>query len=308
MRRDRIAILIAVVIILTCLSNIKVNARLERKIGNKLNDPWIRLVKPVDGEEVYKKIVCESLVSNPEEIYCVMYYFAYNGVWHGDTTWSAYEPPYHFEYCINFLKPGDEVIVAAASYIEIWTPTSRVLKPIAVSEDVRVIVRDNNKPLKPSTPLGPSVGKIKTEYIYRSSAIDLDGDYLYYLFDWGDGTNSDWLGPYKSGETIEAKHVWNEENKYTIKVKAKDIYDFESEWSDPSSVIIIKTREKESFNKSFLEFRYLKDHDLFLLESVLEALIKDLMNGISNNIFPKIIIIPKNSSTSKPLYPVKKPL
>ena len=27
-----------------------------------------------------------------------------------------------------------------------------------------------------------------------------DGDNIFYLFDWGDDTNSGWIGPYKSGE------------------------------------------------------------------------------------------------------------
>ncbi|MCD6108537.1 MAG: hypothetical protein J7J89_03585, partial [Thermoplasmata archaeon] len=51
--------------------------------------------------------------------------------------------------------------------------------------------------------------------------------------DWGDGTNSGWLGPYNSGETVEASHSWSEKGEYSIKVKAKDINGLESEWSDP---------------------------------------------------------------------------
>jgi hypothetical protein len=53
------------------------------------------------------------------------------------------------------------------------------------------------------------------------------------LFDWGDGTSSDWSGPIESGEEFNASHTWSSKGNYEIKVKAKDIYGAESSWSDP---------------------------------------------------------------------------
>ena len=78
---------------------------------------------------------------------------------------------------------------------------------------------------------------------------DSDQDQLYYWFEWGDGNNSGWLGPYNSGVTCETKHTWNEKNIYTIKVKAKDIYGKESSWSDPLSITM-----PYSFIKPTLQF------------------------------------------------------
>jgi len=57
-------------------------------------------------------------------------------------------------------------------------------------------------------------------------------------FDWGDGTNSRWLGPYNSDETVQASHKWIGLGSYNIKVKAKDIHQIQSEWSEPVSVLI----------------------------------------------------------------------
>ncbi len=54
---------------------------------------------------------------------------------------------------------------------------------------------------------------------------------MWYKWDWGDGQQSDWLGPYESGEEASATHSWDVSNTYQIKVKAKDIYDAESLWS-----------------------------------------------------------------------------
>ena len=89
----------------------------------------------------------------------------------------------------------------------------------------------NNPPDKPQTPSGLVSGKIGIEYNYSTITIDNDGDKIFYLFDWGDGNFSEWLGPYNSGATCEAKHTWNVTGYYTIKVKAKDIYGKETDWA-----------------------------------------------------------------------------
>ena len=91
----------------------------------------------------------------------------------------------------------------------------------------------NNAPNKPERPSGETNGKIDTEYTYTTSAIDPDGDRVYYLWDWGDGTQSMWLGPFDSGEVASAVKSWSQKGDYSIKVKAKDVHDVESDWSDP---------------------------------------------------------------------------
>jgi PKD domain len=94
----------------------------------------------------------------------------------------------------------------------------------------------NNPPNKPAKPSGNGKGKIKVEYTYTTSTTDPDGDQVYYLFDWGDGTNSSWVGPYAPGATGSAKHTWTVKGSYQIKVKAKDTNGAESPWSDPLSI------------------------------------------------------------------------
>jgi len=86
----------------------------------------------------------------------------------------------------------------------------------------------------PNTPAitGDTKGKAGIIYEYNFTATDPDGDDIYYYIDWGDGSNSSWLGPYESGMAISAEHSWSE-GTYEILVKAKDIHDAESEWSEP---------------------------------------------------------------------------
>jgi hypothetical protein len=98
----------------------------------------------------------------------------------------------------------------------------------------------NLPPEIPQKPSGESEGVTKVEYTFSSSTTDPEGEQIFYLFDWGDNTTSEWLGPYNSGTTVHADHVWNEEGDYEIKVLARDINGSESGWSDPHSIYILK--------------------------------------------------------------------
>jgi hypothetical protein len=112
---------------------------------------------------------------------------------------------------------------------------------------------DTSLPEKPLQPSGSTSGKIHVEYTYSSSTTDPDGDQLFYLFDWGDGTQSDWVGPYTSGDTAEANHSWNKKGNYDIRVKAKDSYGAESPWSDPLPISMPKNSAIKPRFFSFLQ-------------------------------------------------------
>ena len=107
---------------------------------------------------------------------------------------------------------------------------------ILMNENKSIIANFNALPNKPSKPIGPSSGYTNTSYTFETSTTDPDGDDLYYLFDWGDGSNSGWIGPYSSGSTASASHSWNEPGTYEVKVKAKDVLGLQSEWSDSITV------------------------------------------------------------------------
>ena len=88
----------------------------------------------------------------------------------------------------------------------------------------------DNSPPAPPVINGIVNGKVGTDYTYIFTSIDIDGDQVFYYIDWGDGNSSGWIGPYESGEDITDKHMWSEGGTYTIRAKAKDIYDHESNW------------------------------------------------------------------------------
>ena len=121
------------------------------------------------------------------------------------------------------------------------------------SENLTVAIESNSAPTTPTTPDGPTYGSIYTAYNYNSSSIDLDGNQISYWFDWGDDTNSGWLGPYNSGENCEIVHTWIEQGNYQIKVKAKDEHGAESNWSEPLSVSMPKNKVVDSLVIRFLK-------------------------------------------------------
>jgi lipoprotein-anchoring transpeptidase ErfK/SrfK len=86
--------------------------------------------------------------------------------------------------------------------------------------------------LPPDTPIitGPATGKIKVTTNYNFTTSEPDADDVSYYIEWGDGTNSGWIGPYTSEDVITQSHNWTKKGEYMIKAKAKDINGAESNW------------------------------------------------------------------------------
>lgn len=95
-------------------------------------------------------------------------------------------------------------------------------------------------PETPSSPEGEVNGKINIEYTFTAVTTDPQNDQLYYMFDWGDGDQSEWIGPYESGQICEENHSFTKRGSYPIKVKARDSKNYESEWSEPLYVSMPK--------------------------------------------------------------------
>ncbi|UCF49649.1 MAG: PKD domain-containing protein, partial [Thermoplasmatales archaeon] len=88
-------------------------------------------------------------------------------------------------------------------------------------------------------PEGPAKGAVGYEYIFSSETTDPNGDEIYYMFDWGDGDFSEWVGPFPSGETGKASHIWNDEGYFDVSVKARDENGAQSDWSETSTIELV---------------------------------------------------------------------
>ena len=69
----------------------------------------------------------------------------------------------------------------------------------------------NFPPETPEAPEGPTDGQRNTKYHFTVQNVeDMNDDDVYFMYDWGDGENSGWIGPFESGEDMEipAWHKW----------------------------------------------------------------------------------------------------
>ncbi len=120
----------------------------------------------------------------------------------------------------TWLKPGTYVIGSKA--MDVWGSQSADWSHLTV----------NISRITPDPPVieGPTRGKINVTYTYNFSVPGSEEDSVYYYIDWGDNTNSGWLGPYPPDRIIHSTHLWSEKGSFQVKAKAKDIYDNEGEW------------------------------------------------------------------------------
>jgi len=142
--------------------------------------------------------------------------------WHwdfGDTYTSEEQNPTHI-----YTLPGN--------YTVILTVTDNTSNTSSDSDITWAWIQETNTPPNKPNIDGPTSGNAGTSYDYTFSVIDRDGSIIYLYIEWGDNTNSGWIGPYDSGEQITMSHTWSSQGTYTIKAKAKDPYDDEGPWGE----------------------------------------------------------------------------
>lgn len=114
---------------------------------------------------------------------------------------------------------------------------------------------DNQVPEKPLIS-GPTNGNVGDTYDYYFSSVDPDGHDLYYFVDWGDGSCTNWFGPFNSGEQVKMNHSWGSEGTFIIRVKSQDILGGESDWGE----LEVTMPRNRVFNINSLFLRFLENH------------------------------------------------
>lgn len=119
------------------------------------------------------------------------------------------------------------------------------------------LIFSGSSPDKPNKPIGRKIGKTDRKYLFLTTNSDSDNDNISYKFDWGDGSYSDWIGPFYPNKIIITNHTWIKNEKYTIKVISKDTKGMLSVWSDP---LTINIPEKEFYSNFLYEIiNYIKE-------------------------------------------------
>ena len=136
--------------------------------------------------------------------------------------------------CLTYLNFTDSLYPTAYyPYRENWS------NPMMPELSNGTITISNDPPNTPNQPDGPTEGEINIEYTYNTSTTDPDDDQVYYKWDFGDEV-TDWMGPFDSGEGVSESHIWALPGTYMVKVKAKDVHEAESDWSEPVEVAIVE--------------------------------------------------------------------
>jgi len=163
---------------------------------------------------------------------------------HGGWRWGSdhnsfedqgYDALFYFEYTETpyYHTSGDIIAHINASYAA--KNIRLILSTLAELSEASPL---SNPPAKPVI-TGPLAGILNEVYTYTVVTTEPDGEDVYYFIDWGDGTDSGWLGPFNSGTPTTAQKSWNTTSTYTVQARAKDINQITSEWSDPIYVSII---------------------------------------------------------------------
>ena len=148
----------------------------------------------------------------------------YGWSWDGDDVVDEWTSYYASETTADISHswsiPGTyDVLVVAQDHVGEQSEFSEVLTVIITTQPDPPIIN------------GQTEGNAGEEYEYIFSALDPDDDNIYLYIEWGDDNIEEYIGPYQSEEEVILTHTYAEEGAYTIRAKAKDIYDVESDWT-----------------------------------------------------------------------------
>jgi hypothetical protein len=93
---------------------------------------------------------------------------------------------------------------------------------------------NNRTPLVPSL-LVPTMAQRGDSVRAWVSSYDQDSDSLYFLIEWGDGTESGWVGPVPSATDYGVFHAYGDTGVFGVLAKAKDEA-HQTGWSDTSFI------------------------------------------------------------------------
>jgi len=218
-------------------------------------DDWDRLYEifsPQDeGTEIY--FYFEWIIDGLPETYVDPYWFKLEVIGPDGFEYDEYIDNYAFRETWSIITTyysdddGNGWIATPGMFTITWTIDSE-FNIIEWDENnnqydfnLQIDELPNECPYTPAKPSGPETGDVDILYEYCTVTTDPDDDKIFYLFDWDDGTNSGWVGPYDSGEPGCASHIWDTPGIYQVKAKAKDVHvpPCESGWSVHLSVEII---------------------------------------------------------------------
>ena len=87
----------------------------------------------------------------------------------------------------------------------------------------------------PPAPSGPTEGFIDVEYEYSMNTYEEGSSWM---FDWGDGTYSNWIDVSEFNNSVTARYSWSKPGEYSVRIRFQNKYLEKSSWSLPLNVKI----------------------------------------------------------------------
>jgi len=144
-----------------------------------------------------------------------------------------------------FLPPGTYTVNFSVDGYH--SQEHQITVNLSSAEILDVALHRFNEP--PSTPTitGETKCFVGGVYEYVFSSHDPNDNTIEYFVDWGDGTNTSWIGPFENGQEVNVSRQWYRPGTYHITVKAKDVYHEESAWSAPLIVEVVSLKRSYIF-------------------------------------------------------------
>lgn len=97
-------------------------------------------------------------------------------------------------------------------------------------DELKVIKFPGGNEQNPPEISGPETGVINQDIEFNFVTNDPEEDDVEIFIDWGDGTDTGWIGPYESGEEVIKSHKYSQNGEYSIGAQSRDIW-HHSSWS-----------------------------------------------------------------------------
>jgi len=198
-------------------------------IINKGTPPIVQLLYPTDGEIVKGTVTVKWYAHDTKDGDNLPIYIYFRN--DTATMWSAFKGN---PYSNNGKCDWDTTTLSDGAYkllIEAVDSDGNIGADIGNFQIKNHEPPSNNTAPYPPKITGPLSGKVgkSTDYVFTTT--DPEGDQVLYYIDWGDGTNTGWIGPYASGVEQTQSHTWSTKGNYNITAKTKDIYNHQSDWA-----------------------------------------------------------------------------
>jgi hypothetical protein len=116
------------------------------------------------------------------------------------------------------------------------------------------------------------------EYSFTVITSDSDGDDVYYWVDWGDDSNTGWLGPFPTSYGQTVNHTWTQPISLKfVRVKAMDIHGAESGWGYLVVIVNVNTQSTPFSNQVLLKQR--------TIQNINQASLMNIKQNIQSNIY-----------------------